>query len=94
MDTLDFTVLDHRDGEWDSADGTRYRFFLDTASGSGFFRWDQVAARYGAWVWHGLMVFDGPFTRVDRLDELGEYAGRCDEYGCVGGEECECDGWL
>ena len=69
--TLDFTDLDHRAGEWCTPDGARYRF-LDRSSGTGFFRWH--VSEWSAWVFHNVMVFDGPFTRVPQADELGEDA--------------------
>lgn len=89
--TLDFTVADQRDGEWEDADGNRYRF-LDRSTGTGWHRWDDSHGRM-AWIYVNVIVFDGPFTRVHVADEFGEDADWNEDWddGCWCDGECECD---
>lgn len=85
--TLDFTAIDQRDAEWVDGDGTRYRF-LDRSSGTGWHRWGYDRERdYNGWLFHGVMVWDGPFSRVPVTQEIGEDAD-WDEGWRV---SCSCD---
>ncbi|WP_431231498.1 hypothetical protein ACQ856_18220 [Mycolicibacterium psychrotolerans] len=69
---LDFTITDQRDAEWDSPDGTRYRF-MDRSTGTGYFQWVTSDFK-GDWLFRGVMVYGGPFTRVPAAQELGDDA--------------------